>query len=240
MKTTRLNSMLARSGVASRRKCDELVFAGRVKVNGKIADSPGIQVKPSDKVTLDGRTVRQKEEKHYFLLNKPVGVVCTAKPAMKQKSVLSLFKDVKARLFTVGRLDKDTSGLLLVTNDGDFANRIIHPSFCVQKEYLAKVGQEITPEHLMALMEGIVLEGDFLKPVRVTKVRKGTLKIVVMEGKKREVREMIAAAGLTLFQLKRIRLGGLHLGTLKEGVYRNLSPNEIESLWQNEKKSTKN
>lgn len=235
METTRLNSMLARSGVASRRKCDELIFAGKVKVNGKVADSPGIQVHETDKVTVNGQGVKQQRLKHYFILNKPIGVVCTAKPALGQKSVLSLFKNIKERLFTVGRLDKDTKGLILVTNDGDFANHIIHPSYGIQKEYLAKVAQEITEEHLKALMEGIELEGVFLKPVRVTKVRRGTLKIVVMEGKKREVREMIAEAGLDLFELTRIRIGGLHLGTLSEGSFRNLTPPEINSLLKDKK-----
>lgn len=230
METTRLNSMLARSGVASRRKCDELIFAGRVKVNGKVANSPGIQIHQTDKVTFDGRTIRLQKLKHYFILNKPIGFVCTAKPSLGQKSILTLFKGIKERLFTVGRLDKDTKGLILVTNDGDFANRIIHPSFAVQKEYLAKLGHEITEEHLKILMQGIELEGSFLKPVRVTKVRKGTLKVVVMEGKKREVREMIRQAGLKLFELTRIRIGSLHLGTLPEGEYRDLSEQEINSF----------
>lgn len=231
MDTLRLNVALSRSGVASRRKCDELIFAGRVQVNGKKADNPGIRVKETDRITVDGRGIKQKKTQYYFILNKPKGYVCSARPALGQNSVMNLFKDVKERLFTVGRLDKETTGLILVTNDGDFANRVMHPSFGIQKEYLAKVGQEITDVHLKNLMEGIELDGVRLKPVRVTKVRKGTLKIVVMEGKKREVREMVAEAGLDLFELKRIRIGGLHLGTLAEGVYRNLTESEKNSLF---------
>lgn len=231
METLRLNLALSRSGVASRRKCDELIFAGRVQVNGKTADNPGIRVSESDRITVDGRGVKLKKTQYYFILNKPKGYVCSAKPTLGQNSVMSLFKEVRERLFTVGRLDKDTTGLILVTNDGDFANRIMHPSFGIQKEYLAKVGQEITDIHLKTLMDGIEMEGVLLKPVRVTKVRKGTLKITVMEGKKREVREMVAQAGLDLFELKRIRIGGLHLGTLSEGIYRNLTESEKNSLF---------
>ncbi|WP_098038993.1 pseudouridine synthase [Estrella lausannensis] len=231
MDTLRLNLALAKSGVASRRKCDELIFAGRVTVNGKVADNPGIRVSETDRIAVNGRSVRVKKTQYYFLLNKPKGYVCSAKPANGQNSVLTLFKDVRERLFTVGRLDKETTGLILVTNDGDFANRVMHPSFGIQKEYLAKVWQEITDVHLKTLMEGIEMEGVLLKPVRVTKVRKGTLKITVMEGKKREVREMVAHAGLDLFDLKRIRIGGLHLGTLSEGVYRNLTESEKNSLF---------
>jgi len=224
--------MLASSGVASRRACEELIFAGRVAVNGVVQLLPQTQVDENDRLTVDGKPVKGVESKSYFIFNKPRGVICTARKTGKTKIVSDFFTDEDSRLFTVGRLDKDTQGLLLVTNDGHFANEVIHPSADIHKEYLAKTDQEISPEHLIAISNGTLVEGIYVKPIKVTKVRRGTLKVTIAEGKKREVRLLLQAAGLEVEELTRIRLGGLHLGTLPVGSYRPLTEKDKKLIFQ--------
>lgn len=227
----RLSKHLQQSGIASRRKAEELIFQGKVTVNGEKVLVPETRVDPyKDKVSVEGKTVTLNEEKVYFLLNKPKGMLCTAVGTGRSNSVLELFKEEGIRLFTVGRLDKDTEGLLLVTNDGDFANDVIHPSHNREKEYLAKTAQEVTHEHLIKISGGSKVEGVYVKPIRVEKVRRGTVKITVGEGKKREVRIMLQEAGLELLSLTRIRLGPLLLGALPVGQYRPLTANEMLQL----------
>lgn len=227
----RLSKYLQQAGIASRRKGEELIFQGKVTVNGAVVLLPETRVDPlKDKVFVEGRPVEAVEEKVYFLINKPKGFLCTSPEAGKGKSVIELFGEEGKRLFTVGRLDKDTEGLLIVTNDGDFANRVIHPSRENEKEYLAKSSSEVTHEHLVKLMKGTTVEGVFVKPLKVEKVRRGTLKITVGEGKKHEVRLLLQGVGLDVVSLTRIRLGSLVLGTLPTGSYRPLTPKEIEQL----------
>lgn len=228
----RLSKVLAACGVASRRASEELIFQGRVKVNGKsvLVPQTGVDL-AKDHITVDGKKIKSSEPKVYFLLNKPAGVLCTSvRRSERTKLVLDVFANMPYRLFTVGRLDKDTTGLILVTNDGEFANRIIHPSFNVQKEYLAKVEEEVLPEHLKSLAGGAFIEGTRIKPLSVHKVRRGTLKIIVGEGKKREVRQLLAHAGLTVKELSRIRIGLFTLGKLVPGSYRTLSSTEIDTV----------
>lgn len=228
----RLSKILASAGVASRRACEEMIFAGRVTVNGEICKVPQTRVGFKDKILVDDEPIQQAEEKVYFLLNKPPGYVCTNAKHRDTKIVLDLFEDVKERLFTIGRLDKDTAGLLLVTNDGHFANEVIHPSKNIEKEYLVKTDQEVTDPHLKAISGGTLVEGTFVKPVRVSKVRKNTLKIVITEGKKREVRFLMEAAGLKVYELTRIRLGGLILGRLPLGSWRPLTEREKKLIFE--------
>jgi 23S rRNA pseudouridine2605 synthase len=225
----RLSKILAASGVASRRACEELIFAGRVAVNGQIILTPQTLVDSAiDQISVRGKLVQLEEKKVYFLLNKPLGYLCTS--VEKQggaKRVLDLFSHLPYRLFTAGRLDQETSGVIIVTNDGAFANRVIHPSFNRAKEYLAKTDQEITLQHLMTISEGVWLDHCFVKPLSVKKVRRGTLKIVISEGKKHEVRTLLTEAGLTIRELSRLRIGPLSLGTLMPGEFRTLTPQEI-------------
>lgn len=228
----RLSKFLAAAGVAARRSCEEIIFAGRVTVNGSIALLPQTLVSDKDKICVDGKAVEGAEAKVYYVLNKPTGYICTALKTDSTNIVLDLFADLPHRLFTVGRLDKDTQGLLLVTNDGHFANRVIHPSADIQKEYLAKTDTEISNDHLTAISNGTQVEGIFVKPIRVTKVRRGTIKITISEGKKREVRLLLEAAGLKVVELIRIRIGGLHLGMLPVGSWRPLSPREQELIFE--------
>ncbi len=233
MKKQRLSKVLAASGVASRRKCEDLIFSGKVKVNGEIALLPQTMVDiESDEIIVNGEPVSKLEKKVYFVLNKPIGYVCSNHPGPTAKNVLNLLADVSERLFTVGRLDKDTQGLLLVTNDGHFANKVIHPSHNIDKEYVAKTDKEITHEHLVAISNGTIVEGVFVKPLKVSKVRKGTLKITLAEGKKREVRILLESVGLHVKELTRIRIGGLHLGKLQAGEYRILSNKDIDLIFE--------
>lgn len=228
----RLSKAMAAAGVASRRACEELIFDGRVKVNGKIALLPQTMVSETDEIAVNDKTISTAEEKVYFILNKPEGYICSTRGNKSSKLVLDLFSTIDQRLFTVGRLDKDTSGLLIVTNDGHFANRVIHPSSNIQKEYLAKTDHEITVEHLTAISSGTIVEGIFVKPLRVTKVRKGTVKIMIAEGKKREVRLLLESAGLEVKSLSRIRIGGLHLGALPPGSWRPLTQREQKLIFE--------
>lgn len=228
----RLSKILASAGVASRRACEELIFQGRVTVNGEKVLLPQTMVGPGDKLLVDGQPVKSvPQAKKYYLLNKPAGYICTSLKRQGSKIVLDLFPDEDVRLFTVGRLDKDTEGLLIVTNDGHFANKIMHPSSNIDKEYLVKTDLDITADHLAAISNGTLVEGVFVKPLRVQKVRKGTLKIVISEGKKREVRLMMKAAGLQVHELTRIRIGGLHLGPLAVGTWRPMTENDKKALF---------
>lgn len=232
MTKNRLSKILAAAGVASRRACEELIFSGRVKVNGQVTLLPQTMVDAKDILHVDDKKIGKAESKVYFMLNKPEGYLCTAKHHGKAKLVLDLFEGNEQRLFTVGRLDKDTKGLLLVTNDGHFANEVIHPSSHVVKEYLAKTDSEITHEHLKAISSGTLVEGVFVKPAHISKVRKGTLKIAVHEGKKREVRLLLENAGLQVQELTRIRIGGLHLGSLAEGSWRAMTEQEKIAIFE--------
>jgi 23S rRNA pseudouridine2605 synthase len=229
----RLSKVLAAAGIASRRACEELIFKGQVKVNGQVVLLPQTMVDPQeDSITIGDKSINGIEDKVYYMVNKPVGYVCSARRGEHSKIVLDLFEEEGHRLFTVGRLDKNTEGLLLVTNDGHFANQVIHPSSNIQKEYLAKVNHEVTHEHLVAIANGTLVEGSFVKPIRVNKVRRGTLKVTIMEGKKREVRMLLEAVDLEVRELTRIRIGGLHLGTLPVGSWRSLTEKEKKLIFE--------
>ncbi|MDB6081556.1 MAG: ribosomal large chain pseudouridine synthase [Chlamydiia bacterium] len=232
MVTKRLSKALAAAGVASRRASEEIITDGRVTVNGKRVLVPQTLVDwKKDVITIDGVRLKGEESKVYYILNKPKGVLCTAAP-IKGKRVIDLFEEDDGRLFTAGRLDKYTTGLLVVTNDGHFANRIIHPSSNIQKEYIAKVDKDVLDDHLKKISRGCTVEGTFVEPIQVQKVRKSTIKVVVAEGKKREVREMLTQAGLEVIELKRVRLGSLILGEIPEGFYRPMTEREKELIFE--------
>lgn len=227
----RLSKALAAAGVASRRACEELIFDGKVTVNGKIVLTPQTLVSwENDEICIDEVPLSKEQERVYFILNKPKGYICTNARLGSKRLVVDLFQDLPYRLFTVGRLDRDTTGLLLVTNDGHFAQQVIHPSRGLTKEYLVKATQEITHEHLTSIAKGGIIEGTRVKPVRVAKMRKGTVKIVVREGKKREVRLLAQKAGLDIVSLHRIRIGSLVLGNLEVGEFRPLTEKEKKLL----------
>jgi 23S rRNA pseudouridine2605 synthase len=222
----RLSKALAAAGVAARRKCEELIFAGRVSVNGRCIYEPQFPIDwEKDQIRLDGKKIQGEEKKVYYLFHKPEGVICTQ--TVKKGGalrVLDFFSHLPQRLFTIGRLDLETSGLLIVTNDGQFAHQLMHPSSEITKEYLVKTAQEITDAHLKLLSRGMQIEGTFIRPHSVKKVRRGTLKISLYEGKKHEVRTLMAAAQLSILELMRIRLGPYTLGGLAPGEYRLITP----------------
>jgi 23S rRNA pseudouridine2605 synthase len=227
----RLSKALAAAGIASRRASEQLIFDGKVSVNGKIVLVPQTLVDwEKDDIAVHGSRVKQEQGKVYFALNKPKGYICSNVEVGSKKLVIDLFKEFPYRLFTVGRLDRDTTGLLLVTNDGHFAQEVIHPSKGLTKEYLVKTEQEILHDHLAKISEGGFIERTWVKPVRVTKMRKGTVKVVVREGKKREVRLLVQNAGLSIVSLERIRIGSLALGDLALGEFRPLTENEKKLL----------
>lgn len=228
----RLSKILAAAGVASRRAAEELIFEGKVKVDGEVVTVPQTKVNPlKQTITVKGKKIGFPSDKVYYLLNKPRDYVCSNKRLTpKTKLAIDLFPDEKRRIFTVGRLDRDTEGLLIVTNDGEFANRLIHPSFNTTKEYLVKTATFVHPDHLEAMRQGVSIENIFVKPVKVEKVRRGSVKITIREGKKHEVRILVAKAGLELVSLTRIRLGPFILGSLKPGEWRSLNPKEIAEV----------
>lgn len=224
----RLSKALAAAGIASRRASEELIFAGRVSVNGKVALLPQTMVQwDRDEIRVDGKLVSGEESKISYLLNKPVGYLCSNQPIKAgDRLVIELFPAEERRLFTVGRLDRDTTGLLIVTNDGDLANSIIHPSSNIEKEYVVTSAELIERAHILRLRKGALVEDCFVKPTQVRQLGKRRVSIVVKEGKKREVRRMAAAAGLTVDALQRIRIGGLNLPDLAVGAYRLLTDAE--------------
>jgi len=228
----RLSVAIAKAGIASRREAEKLIFASQVKVNNAITITPQTQVTVGkDVIEVNGIKIIALEKKVYYILNKPKGYLCTNDPRVK-KTVTSLFPHEEKRLFTVGRLDKETTGLLIVTNDGEFANEIIHPSNNVSKEYVLKTNCEILPQHINTLMRGGWVEGTYVRPEKVQKVRRGTVKIIVGEGKKREIRQLAEKAELKVLELKRTRIGPLHLGNIPEGGYRKVSEKEMRAIFQ--------
>lgn len=232
MEKKRLSKALAAAGIASRRACEEIIFTGRVQVNGLTVFVPQTLVDfENDKILVDGASVKGEQGKVYYMLNKPTGIICSNVRVGKKPIILDLFPAHRERLFTIGRLDRDSSGLLLVTNDGHFSHQVIHPSSNIVKEYLVKTMQEITAEHLMSLSQGARVDDKWVKPVNVQKVRKGTFKICVKEGKKHEVRIIAERAGLKVIELVRIRIGGLLLGTLPSGEFRPLTETDKKLIF---------
>lgn len=211
---------------------EELILAGKVAINGVVVKELGTVVEKSDEVTIEGEKISMHETLVYYMLNKPKGYLCSHTRRPGEKLIYDLFPD-SPPLFSVGRLDKDTTGLLLVTNDGAFANRVIHPSSDITKEYVAGIEETIKAFDIARLQKGANVEGTFVIPYKVEKMAPHLVKIVVKEGKKREVRILVKAAGLTLKSLERIKIGPLELGSLAQGEYKSLSPEEILIVGKN-------
>lgn len=231
----RLQKILSRAGVASRREAETMITSGRVAVNGVIVTELGSKADAEkDRIALDGKPVRFKAARLYILLNKPAGYVTTLKDPEGRRVVTSLLVGVKERVYPVGRLDYNTEGLLLLTNDGDWANALAHPRHEVEKEYLVKVRGTPTGEQMRQLAEGIDLEEGRTAPARVgletESERNSRLSITIHEGRYRQVRRMCEAVGLSVSSLKRIRYGILSLGLLKLGEFRILTPDEVKRL----------
>lgn len=230
----RLQKVIANSGVASRRKAEELILQRRVKVNGNIVDELGVKVSEKDQIMVDDMYIT-KEDKVYYLLNKPRGVVTTTKDEHQRKTVVDLIGEEK-RIYPVGRLDYDTTGLLLLTNDGDFANRIMHPKNKIDKVYVAKIKGILSPKDLMTLKNGVVIDGIKTSKSRV-KIRKidkenntSIIEITIHEGRNHQVKRMFEAINFEVLKLKRERIAFLTLEGLESGEYRKLTPKEVKKL----------
>jgi 23S rRNA pseudouridine2605 synthase len=237
--TTRLNAYLARSGVASRRAADRLIESGAVKVNGRTPPVEGLMIDPDvDRVTVDGRPVTPVTRHRYLALNKPLGVIATAKDESGRTNVLDVVGDEGMsghRLFPIGRLDADSTGLLLLTDDGDLAYRLTHPRYHVPKEYIASVGGSLSATDLAKLRNGVSLEDGVTKPAEVDVLRvlpgpMTELRVVIYEGRHRQVRRMLLALGHRVQSLRRVGFGPLKLGRLKVGGWRVLGEAEVAAL----------
>ena len=231
----RLQKFLADCGIASRRKCEEYIQNSFVSVNGVVVTSMGVKINPEkDSVLFKGKKVFSENKNVYILLNKPIGYITTSKDEFNRKTVLDLIKNIDARIFPVGRLDADTSGLLILTNDGDLAYKLTHPKSNVNKTYLAKVRGIPTAEELKKFEMGLNIENYKTSPAKI-KIKEllgkdCTLEITIHEGRNRQVRKMCAAIGHGVVTLERIKIGRLGLGKLQQSEYRFLNENEIEYL----------
>lgn len=230
----RLQKFLASCSVASRRKCEELIEAGAVKVNGRIARL-GDKVSPHDKVTVHGRRVVQKKDRLvYVALHKPRGFITTMQDERGRKCVRELVEDVGERIFPVGRLDRDSEGLLLMTNDGELTNRVTHPSHHVAKVYRVTVNPDVSEEKLDIMRTGVELDGHPTAPAEVSILARDpartVLQITIREGRNRQIRRMCEALGLTVKRLKRTAVGPIKLGMLHPGNWRYLTPEELDRL----------
>ena len=214
----RLNKYIAMSGVCSRRKADELISKGKVCINGEIISSLGIDVKDNDIVQVNGKNITKEEKKVYIMLNKPKGYITTSSDQFNRPCVMDLIHE-NVRVFPVGRLDMDTEGMLLLTNDGEFANSIIHPRNKIKKKYVVEVHQEVTKDKLDALCRGVDIGGYITNKASAKMIDKNHLELTISEGKNRQIRKMCEALGIIEYSLKRIAIGNLELGSLKLGEY---------------------
>ena len=221
----RLNKYIASCGICSRRKADELIQCGKVEVNGKIITELGYKVEEKDIVKVNRRIISKEEEKVYIMLNKPKGYVTTSNEQFGRKSVLNLINE-NVRVYPIGRLDMYTEGLLLLTNDGDFANKVMHPKNEIEKVYEVTTSTEITDSQIKSLESGVDI-GDYVtKEAKVKKISKDKFEITIHEGKNRQVRRMCETVKIKLLNLKRVQEGKLTLGTLQTGKYRYLTEEE--------------
>ncbi|MFP5362158.1 MAG: pseudouridine synthase [Thermoleophilia bacterium] len=227
----RLAKFLAHAGVASRRGAEEIIRAGRVTIADEIVTDPARDVDADSGVAVDGRFLEGPEERMVFVLNKPPGVLSTAADAYGRRTVVDLVPARGARLYPVGRLDADSTGLILVTNDGDLAQRLTHPSFEVPRTYRATVRPVPVPERaLRTLREGVDLDDGRTAPAKVRQVRPGVLELTIHEGRNHQVKRMCEAVGHRVSSLQRIRFGPLRLDDLPEGAHRRLKGAEVEGL----------
>ena len=231
----RLQKLISQAGIASRRAAEEMILAGRVAVNGTVVTELGSKADPaSDRVSLDGKPLIFPSRKLYVLLNKPVGYMTTMSDPEGRPVVGDLLKDVGERVYPVGRLDYNTEGLLLLTSDGDWANRLMHPRHEVEKEYHVRVRGKVVQQQLRKLAEGVELDDGVTAPATVRLIkdsdRNDWISITIHEGRNRQVRRMCEAVSLSVVRLKRVRYGAVSVGPLKVGEYRILSQAEVESL----------
>lgn len=231
----RLQKVIAASGISSRRKAEELILSGKVLANGKVVTELGTKVDDGCEIIVDGVKIN-KEDKVYYILNKPRGVVTTTSDDKGRATVTSLINDNR-RIYPVGRLDYDTTGALILTNDGEFANEIMHPKNEIDKVYIAKIDGFLTPSDIVKLKKGVIIDGVKTSESKV-KVRKtdkenhtSIIEITIHEGKNHQVKKMFAAVGYEVLKLKREKIAFLDVKNLKSGEYRRLTPKEVKQLY---------
>lgn len=238
---SRIQKILASCGVASRRKAEEMIEAGRVTVNGRTAKLGDSAIPDKDVIAVDGERVMSSGEKYYIALHKPRGFVTTMNDERDRRCVAMLVEDIGTRVYPVGRLDKDSEGLLLMTNDGEFANMISHPKRHIAKTYRVTVRPNINEDQLFKIATGIEIDGRMTAPakVRVLEQQQGrvVLEIILYEGRNREIRKMCESLGLEVARLKRVAVGPVRLGMLQQGKYRELTKEEIRGLMAEAKKT---
>lgn len=227
----RLVKYLAHSGVASRRKSEEIIRAGRVKINGQAITDPARAVEMGDDVRVDG-SAASPEGHEVWAVNKPIGVVSTASEPGKRQAVVELVNST-ARLYPVGRLDVESSGLILLSNDGELANRLTHPRYEVPKTYEVQLRHEESRHQYERLAEGVILEDGRTAPAEVRDIGNRSIEITIREGRNRQIRRMVEAVGNEVVALKRISMGSIKLGRLGNGKSRLLSEEEVARLWEN-------
>lgn len=232
----RLQKYLALSGLCSRRHAEEMIAAGKVQVNGQTVTEMGVKVTERDRICVEGKPIRLESEKHYVLYYKPVGEVSTAFDPEGRPTVLDRFKDYPVRLYPVGRLDFDSEGLLLLTNDGDLAAKLTHPSHEVDKSYIARVSNLLSEQARQRLRHGVMLDGRKTAPCKVSLLRQDAFScdvlITIHEGRNRQIRRMVEAVGHQVVRLKRVSMGPIVLGNMERGSWRALTKQEIEALKQ--------
>ena len=232
----RLQKYLAQSGVASRRKSEEYILEGRIAINGEVVTELGVKVEEGDEVTFDGRSITKEETLVYYILNKPIGYITSVKDEKDRPTVMELVKEVPYRIFPVGRLDYNTSGLLIMTNDGALTYALTHPKHDVNKTYRAKVKGQVTRQAMNKLSQGVNIGGYITAPAKVLKLKDTlgttTLSITIHEGRNRQVRKMCQAIGHEVLKLSRVAIGALDGEGLEPGKYRKLTLKEVAYLKQ--------
>ena len=230
VKPQRLQVFLAHSGIASRRACEELISQGRISVNGRVITIPGQKVNPGDIIHFDGNIVSGKKTNHYYLLNKPPLYISSSYDPQKRDLALSLLPKLNERLYNVGRLDYRSSGLLLFTNDGDFAYKVSHPKAGIEKEYYVESTIPIQDKFIIEFSNGLLIDGILYKAQNIERVGNRELRIILVEGKNREIRRVFSHYHLHPSILRRIRIGHLYMGSLKEGEARPLTLDELNKF----------
>jgi len=235
MEKIRIQKIIADAGYCSRRKAEELISRNRVRINGRPVKL-GDKASPKDLITVDGERIfiPKKKKMIYIMMNKPRGYVTTVSDELDRKCVMDLFENLEERVYPIGRLDRNSEGLLLFTNDGEFANNIMHPSRHISKTYRVTVRPDISDAQLVSLAEGVEIDGKKTMPANVVVKDKQpgrvVLLITIKEGRNRQIRKMCEAVGLEVARLRRISIGPLKLGMLKPGSYRELTPDELRAV----------
>ncbi len=244
-KDMRINKYLAECNLGSRREVEKLILAGKVKVNNSVCSDLATDIKEGeDVVTYNGEIVTPVKERIYLALNKPKGYIVTRSDEYNRKTVFDLLPDLGVNLFAVGRLDKDSEGLLLLTNDGEFADRIMHPRYKLPKVYKVEIRGKIRADHLKELQSGMLIDGEQTLTARVFVKKRGdetsVLRFTIHEGKNRQIRKMVETLGYKVLNLRRLQIDGIKLGNLPTGMFRNLSPGEVRTLMSSSRGTRKN